>query len=147
MTSLQHPERPPQKITIKSRFVKMPYKIQITDIANQLAKHLYGAQSLNSIQGKPQNVLVSRLRNVTIKVVMPSLPPPPKPDKVCRGRNDNSGKKGKKASTPCMCSKCSPTYGRNKDEQIIGDEKSIQVFKAVNNMIRHGVKKGVNIVV
>ena len=145
MSSPLHSERP-KIITVKSKFVKMSYKIQFTDIANQLAKYLYGAQSLDSILGKSQNVIVSRLRNITIKVVMPSLPLPPKPDKTCRVKKDNSGKKGKKISKHCMCSKCRSNYGRNKNEYIIGDEKSITVFRAIKSMICHGIKSGVNIV-
>ena len=148
MSTISPPPRPHQKILIKSKFLKMPYTTQIIDVANQLAKHLYGAKNLASILGKPQNVLVSRLRNVKVHVVMPQLPPAQKPDKTCRIRRDKSGKmnvKGK-ISTPCTCSKCRPMAWRTEQEQVLGDEKTIRAFNAVKNMIRHGIQKGVDIV-
>lgn len=142
------PPRAHQKILIKSKFAKMPYSTQIIDVANQLAKHLYGAQNVAGILGKSQSVLVSRVRNLTIKVVMPPLPPDPKLDKICRIRKDNSGKKSAKGNiySQCNCSKCRPALWRRHQEQLLGDEKTIRVFNAVKIMIRHGIQKGVDIV-
>ena len=121
---------PKQKIiTISSRFTKMPYSTQVTDVGNQLAKTLYGAQNMASIIEKARNVRTSNLKNTTIRVIMPRAKSPvEKQDNNCRAIKDYS--KGKKAAKT------------NKKTT----RSLIDVVNAIKTMIKHGIQQDVDIV-
>lgn len=153
---------PKQKIiTISSRFTKMPYSTRVTDVGNQLAKTLYGAQNMASIIGKARNVRTSNLKNTTIRVIMPRAKSPvEKQDKNCRAMKDRvKRKKAAKTSKnatqslispnfhqaylrmvtfPCSCTKCI------KPDTI--DQKCIDVVNAIKTMIKHGIHQDIDIV-
>ena len=140
MTSSFSPHPPKQRIlTISSHFTKMPYSTQLTDVGNQLAKTIYGAQSLVSIIGKAKNVQKPILENTTIRVIMPrAKSPAEKNDNSCRAIKDRTKRKWSQFTFPCQCTKC---YN-----PAIIDQNCIDVVNAITNIINHGISKGVDIV-
>jgi hypothetical protein len=137
MTSSFSPHPPKQRIlTISSHFTKMPYSTQLTDVGNQLATTIYGAQSLVSIIGKAQNVQKPNLENTTIRVIMPCAKNPvEKQRNNCQAIPHHTKRKWSQFTFPCQCTKC---Y-----KPAIIDQTCIDVVNAITNMINHGISNGV----
>ena len=127
--------RPPQKpkvIVIKPRRTDVPYKTQIIDMANQLAKLLYKQVNYKLCLGHAQQVHKKNLDGATLKLIYPAPPKDPKKPK-CQTKTKNGRK--------CGCSVCT---GWSWQKGTQDANEIARVRRDIHSIVQHAQSHKVN---